>query len=199
MATPKGEQAVDAIMEAAETLFLSQGFNGTSMRDIARQAGYKSVAGIYNHFPDKETILIALLNTRSPYPRIFALVDQLEGDTAAEFIPNLFQAVTRLVNENTRFIGLVMLDFLEFNAVHVKAILTNLQAPIVRILQRLQGMEGWRKDVPPIVIVRTIGMLIFGYVITQNLLPAFVLQMLTEEEWKKSVMDILLNGVGDKQ
>lgn len=198
MATPKGEQAVDAIMDAAETLFLRQGYNGTSMRDIAQQAGYKSVAGIYNHFPDKETILVALLNARSPYPRIFEMVNQIEGETAAEFIPNLFQAVTALVNENIRFVGLVMLDFLEFNAAHVREHLAGLQAPLLQIMLRLQGIEGWRKDVPPIVLIRTVGMLIFGYVITQAILPPVILNQLTQDEWKKHMMDVLLMGIGDK-
>ncbi len=198
MATPKGEQAVDAIMDAAETLFLRQGYNGTSMRHIAQQAGYKSVAGIYNHFPDKETILVALLNARSPYPHIFEMVNQIEGDTAAEFIPNLFQAVTALVNENIRFVGLVMLDFLEFNAAHVREHLAGLQAPLLQIMLRLQGIEGWRKDVPPIVLIRTVGMLIFGYVITQAILPPVILNQLTQDEWKKHMMDVLLMGIGDK-
>ncbi len=193
---PKGEQAVEAILTAAEALFLQQGYNGTSMRDIAQKAGYKSVAGLYNHFEDKEKILIALLNARSPYPHMVKLMDSIPGDTVAEFFPHFFRVATDFMLQHIIFIKLALLDFIEFNAVHIQQLLEQ-QTLFPVALKRLQSLEGWQKDMPPIVIIRVIGMQLFGYIVTQGLLPAFFIQSLPEEAWKENIINVLLHGLGE--
>jgi AcrR family transcriptional regulator len=55
-----------SILDAGEFLFQRQGFHGTSMRQIARFAGI-TPAAIYNHFPSKEEIFVALLKARLPH------------------------------------------------------------------------------------------------------------------------------------
>jgi len=45
----------DTILEAALTVFARSGFSGTTMRDIAQQAGV-SAGLIHHHFKDKETL-----------------------------------------------------------------------------------------------------------------------------------------------
>jgi len=49
------------ILQVARRLFVQQGYTATSMRQVAEQAGIGK-ATIYHHFPDKETILKALLD-----------------------------------------------------------------------------------------------------------------------------------------
>jgi len=43
------------ILQEAVSLFANAGYNGVSMRDIARGVG-TSAAALYHHFPDKETL-----------------------------------------------------------------------------------------------------------------------------------------------
>src|SRR5690606_22877275 len=52
------------IIEVAERLFASQGYNGTSVRDIAKEADV-NVAMISYYFGSKENLLIALFEHRS--------------------------------------------------------------------------------------------------------------------------------------
>ena len=47
-----------AILEAAKRLFTSQGFDGTSMDQIAAEAGVSKLT-VYSHFGDKETLFAA--------------------------------------------------------------------------------------------------------------------------------------------
>lgn len=47
------------IMAAAQELFAAKGFNGTSIRDIARAADM-SMSNMYHHFGSKENVLIAI-------------------------------------------------------------------------------------------------------------------------------------------
>jgi AcrR family transcriptional regulator len=50
----------DTILQVARRLFVQQGYTATSMRQVAEEAGIGK-ATIYYHFPDKETIVMALL------------------------------------------------------------------------------------------------------------------------------------------
>ena len=52
---PKDLSKRKKILEAAKTLFLSHGFHGSSMNQIAQEAGVTKLT-IYNHFQDKTTL-----------------------------------------------------------------------------------------------------------------------------------------------
>ena len=58
--TPKGQRARGQILEAAERLFVTRGFHGTSVRDIAAEAGLPLATVVY-HFARKERLYAALL------------------------------------------------------------------------------------------------------------------------------------------
>jgi AcrR family transcriptional regulator len=47
------------IMDSAERLFSTKGFNGTSMNDIVRESGF-SKGAIYGHFESKERLFLSL-------------------------------------------------------------------------------------------------------------------------------------------
>ena len=60
----------DRIFSSAVRLFAEKGYHGTSIRDLASEAGIKE-SSVYNHYKGKEAILDAVLDY------------QLEGFTAA--------------------------------------------------------------------------------------------------------------------
>lgn len=53
-------QTRERLIEAARQLFVERGFGGTSLRDIAEQAGY-SQGAFYSNFTCKEAVLLELL------------------------------------------------------------------------------------------------------------------------------------------
>lgn len=55
----RNEQRIAQILQAALQCFLVKGFHQTSMRDIAQAAGV-SLGNLYNHFPGKEAIVLAV-------------------------------------------------------------------------------------------------------------------------------------------
>src|SRR5262245_42116767 len=59
--TPKGRRARERILAAAEHLLTSHGFHGTSMRDVAAEAGLPLATTIY-HFARKEQLYAAVLD-----------------------------------------------------------------------------------------------------------------------------------------
>lgn len=56
--TGRGNEA--AILNAALAAFGAQGFNGASMREVAKRAG-TSLSNLYNYFPSKEHLLAEVL------------------------------------------------------------------------------------------------------------------------------------------
>lgn len=57
----EGAASRQLILDAAASLFCSQGYGDTSMREIADKVGIKQ-ASIYYHFPSKEVILTEILS-----------------------------------------------------------------------------------------------------------------------------------------
>ena len=57
----KGERTTERILDAAEKLFAAQGYQGTSLREIAQQVGIKE-PGLYNHFKGKQDLYSAVLD-----------------------------------------------------------------------------------------------------------------------------------------
>jgi len=65
------------ILEVAEQLFSEKGFDGTSVRDIAGQAGV-NLAMISYYFGSKEKLMAALIDYRSGYTR--GILEELNKD-----------------------------------------------------------------------------------------------------------------------
>lgn len=59
----RAEQTRARIREAARDLFMSQGYDETSMQDILDRSGV-SKGGLYHHFPSKESILQDLVGAQ---------------------------------------------------------------------------------------------------------------------------------------
>jgi len=83
----KGEVTRSAIEDAAIELFMEQGYHATSMRQIAERAEL-ALGGIYNHFKSKDEIFEAIIVDKHPYKRILPLIQDVEGNTAEEFLNN---------------------------------------------------------------------------------------------------------------
>lgn len=70
----RSRKTLQKILTNAKALFIANGFDETTISDISRQSGI-SVGSIYNRFPDKLSILYAILES---YKRTrFAQVDEL--------------------------------------------------------------------------------------------------------------------------
>lgn len=86
---------MEAILEAAARVFAARGYHGTNTNRIAERAGV-SVGSLYEYFPNKDAILVALVDAhiRDALGRIVAALDAL----ATEALP-LGEIVRRLVHE----------------------------------------------------------------------------------------------------
>lgn len=68
----------EQIMDAAVGAFTQNGFNGTSIREVANRAGM-SHTGVLHHFPDKAALLEAVLDRRLEVGRSEVTIDNENG------------------------------------------------------------------------------------------------------------------------
>lgn len=80
------------ILEKATDLFVRQGYNGISMREIAEACGL-SKAGLYYHFKDKEDLFLAILGEN--LSQLGGLINDAQGrgQTAAEQLQLFIRAI----------------------------------------------------------------------------------------------------------
>ncbi|WP_264777528.1 TetR/AcrR family transcriptional regulator [Deinococcus aetherius] len=95
-----------ALLDAAKTLFARQGFEGTSVEQIAEAAGYTRGA-FYSNFEDKETLLIALIGRC--FDDDLAQIQRLGGNLAD--VSAGFQQAANIEQELHREAHLLKMEF----------------------------------------------------------------------------------------
>ncbi|MEZ5572417.1 MAG: helix-turn-helix domain-containing protein [Halioglobus sp.] len=91
----KGERTSQRILDAAEDLFAQQGYDGTSLRQIAERSGIRE-PGLYNHFAGKQALYEAVL-FRALNPMAEALSQHMERATSLREYTDLPAIITDLL------------------------------------------------------------------------------------------------------
>ncbi len=193
----RGDHTRAEILSAARRLFISQGFNGTSMRAIAQEAGGRAVAGLYNHFPTKEAIFKALIEEQNPYGELFAIFDEAfsRAETAPDFMRAALGAVFEVMPRHYDFIQLVQIDMREFEGRNVQELLTDELFPrMFAVLNRVQTLPGL-KPTDPLVLLRLMASLVLGFLVTEQLAPRSIFGAYSRAEWSALLVDALLDGL----
>jgi AcrR family transcriptional regulator len=94
----KGERTTARILDEAEALFAEQGYDGTSLRQIAERAGIQQ-PGLYNHFAGKEALYEAVL-FRALDPMARALSHHMESASTLREYTDLPAIITEILWEH---------------------------------------------------------------------------------------------------
>ena len=189
----KSERTRRSILEASYSLFLDQGFHGTSMRQIARKSKL-ALGGIYNHFASKEEIFSAIIAERHPYHQIVPLLASAEGDTVDEFLSNAARLLVDALGENPDFLNIMLIEIVEFKAKHVPDLFETLFPQIIQIGMRLKSYDDQVRPIPVELMMRAFLGMFFSYYITQIML-AGLMPAGTQKDALNSFVDIFLNGI----
>ncbi|MEM8963867.1 MAG: TetR/AcrR family transcriptional regulator [Acidobacteriota bacterium] len=118
----RSEEAMGRVLGAALELFSSQGFRGTTMRQVAEAAGL-SLGNVYHHFPNKEALFERLIERffdRLVDPELPMNVIALQGG-----FPDDLEAVATAIEQEVRasreYILLIYVDVIEFQGEHIQA------------------------------------------------------------------------------
>lgn len=142
----KGEETQDRIEEAAFNLFITQGYHGTSMRQIAAKAGL-TPASIYNHFNSKEDIFTRVFVTRHPIREILPILETAQGDTAEELVHNITGQVYKLIRKRKELLYLLFVEVVEFEGKHLNEIYKIGGVRVLGFIDKLRKTRSQFRDI----------------------------------------------------
>ena len=200
-ALTRGERTRQVILDTAEHLILSQGYHGTSMRQIATGAGI-AVSGIYNHYESKEALFAASLARRQPYSDIAVGLSQLRTTNVVELITDAFNLIIDEGLSDSVFIRLALIDLQEFNGDTIFFLATQFIRGLLSLFESLVESGEIREDIPLPVLVRAFAGLVVFYVLSKAIAsgsggPRVGLPFadeISETDWIAGMVDLYLNG-----
>lgn len=104
-----GDLDLDPVLGAAITCFVSTGYHGATMRSVAAEAGI-SVPGVYHHYPNKQSLLVAIFQVASSEltAHLRAAVAEAVGTTAR--LSNLSEATVLFAARRRELASITMAD-----------------------------------------------------------------------------------------
>ena len=192
----KGEASQQRILDAAHSLFLEQGYHGTSMRQIAERAGL-TMGGIYNHFDSKENIWMAVFMSKHPYQAILPLLQAAEGDTVADFIRTSAADIVAELQRSNDLLNLMFIELVEFGGAHLPAIYHNALPHLAPLAEKFRRLHGRLRPLPLPILMRSFAGFFFSYYITERLMPEEVRPVMGDRALDAFV-DIYLYGILDE-
>ena len=189
----KGELTRESILEGAYQLFLQQGYHGTSMRQIAAEAGI-ALGGIYNHFSGKEEIFTAVLEAYHPVHEIVPVIEASEGATIEEFVRNAAKSMMAALERQPGFLNLIFIEIVEFNSQHLPDLVGVTFPKVMSIVGPFAESQSKLKDIPLQSIVRSFIGLMFMQVLTEKLVGSQFVDMPPEVVFEQT-LQIFLHGI----
>lgn len=98
---------LDPVLNAAIRCFVDTGYHGATMRSIAAQAGI-SVPGVYHHYPNKQSLLVAIFQLASAELTAHVRAAVAESADPATRLTNLSEAAA-LFAAHRRDLALIVL------------------------------------------------------------------------------------------
>jgi AcrR family transcriptional regulator len=187
----KGERTRQAIIEAAYSLFLEQGYAATSMRQIAEGAGL-ALGGIYNHFASKQAIFSELIIDRHPYQQILPILLKTPTADIETFVRTAAQAMVNELGKRPDFIKLMLIEMVEFNGRNMPNMLKQVLPQILPLIEKFN--KKLLRSIPPFIFFRAFLGLFFSYYMTESLLVNTPAEMMSTNALDHFV-EIFLHGV----
>jgi len=189
----RGDRTQAEITKAAHRLFLERGYHGTSMREIAREAGI-AVGGIYNHFASKEDIFLAVLVKHHPYHDVLSAMNAAQGEKIEAFVRDAAARMVEALGESQEFLNLTFIELVEFNGQHIPQLFEIFFPRVLDFAQHLAEGRGELRSIPLPILVRAFIGLFFSYYMTELLLGRKLPVEMAEHALDHFV-DIYLHGI----
>jgi AcrR family transcriptional regulator len=194
----RGEKTRQEILQVAHDLFVQQGYHGTSMRQIAKNA-HMALGGLYNYFESKDIVFKEVFWEYHPYRDILPFLKDAKGNTVEEFIHHATTLMENALFTHPDFLNILFIEMVEFKGAHTAEFFQMIFPMGLEIAQDF--MEKFKDQIHPMspyIFMRSILTLFFGYFIT-----GVVLSKYTPPEFDINAMeqisDIYLHGIMERK
>lgn len=184
------------IAEVAVRLWAEQGFDGTSVAEIAEAAGL-SKGTLYLYFPSKQALLEDVLRRYSLLPDIHLLVEDLAGASLEDAVHAFVRRAWRHLTEH-RDLVLLAIRELPTHLDRLQGVLENVLVPGNKLIASyLESRLGPKRaeEISFVVAGRgLIGMILIMF-LSHSILGAGRLLPLDEEQITSTIAQVFLRGV----
>jgi len=179
------------ILNSAYELFVEKGYRGSSMRDIAENAGIKA-GSIYNHFKTKEDIFEAVFIEKHPLFRILALLEEVHGETAEELLTNAVNRLDMELQSESGLLNLFFVEFVEMNGKHIPQAIEKNFPFDSNFMKQIFQMRDEIRDIRDPVLVRAVIGTVFA-----NIIFNLFIGDAKPRRWgtQSEMTDVLLRGI----
>jgi len=196
--TPKVvEDRREQIIDAAMKVFSQKGFLRATNKDIAREAGI-TPGLIYYYFGNKEALLTAILETRSPFKLLTSLPTEVFELPPEFFLRMLLQRVLSIVeSENIIQLIRMLLPEIVHNQEFVQIPLSFFQRLVEFLSNYLQAQidKGRLRQVDVSLTAQVFIGSVMGFVLRRQVLRDPVALQYSHEQIADAVVGTVLNGV----
>lgn len=161
--TPRLRNRRQQILREATQLFAENGFQGTSMRSIARRCGI-SEAAIYRHFSGKEVLYRAVIQAKAREHDIRSFLEEIEPSGDIESVlERIAHHILGFIDDDPELLGLMFSNSVETGPV-AAVLFREVRLPYIEYLasqidSRIQ--DGEVRGVDPFITARCfVGMVI---------------------------------------
>ncbi|HXU12485.1 MAG TPA: TetR/AcrR family transcriptional regulator [Candidatus Binatia bacterium] len=193
-----GEKRREQILESAVAVFGRRGFEGSTTRALAREAGV-SEAMIFRFFPDKAALYRAIIDrfiaaSGDPFPRAAAAASDDEAVLAA-----LAENLIRNTEQEPQFVRLLLYSALEghdLSRLFFEARILKVTRTLARYLGRRME-EGALRPVPPLPAARAFIGMACHYALMNNLYAGTMPGRMPRAGAARLVASLFLGGLRD--
>lgn len=196
----KSERSRRAVLDAALYLFAHQGYRATTMRQIADRAEV-STGNCYHHFPDKDTIFLALIDEyheiteseRFPFTRVL-----FHSDPFPDNLEQLGYAARDSVRQFKNYLALFYVDVIEFGGTHLQKFYSSINDRYKRYFQQQPVQARLRPNISPESALLLTARMFFNYFSMEILFGVPEPFGKNPNEVVKEIADIIRNGVCER-
>jgi len=195
----RSERSRTALLDAALSLFSSQGYRATSVRDIADRAG-TSTGSVYHHFRDKEAIFQTLLDhfwVASSRPD-FPLIQALERGAFPDDLPAIGAAAREVIARFRPYVALIYVDVVEFEGRHIHRFYADMAARYEEFLARRTDLDipsRIRPGIPPAAAMMMTTRIFTYYFVVELLFGVPNHYGMDSDEATRLISSILTSGI----
>ncbi|MCX6055443.1 MAG: TetR/AcrR family transcriptional regulator [Chloroflexi bacterium] len=192
-AKPNPSHSRQQIVSASHRLFLTQGFHGTTMRQIAKESGM-ALGSLYNHFVDKDDLFRAVFEAYNPYPLLLLSLENSQGQNTEDLVRTAARRLVTQLNARPDLIKLVFIDVVEFQGKHLSLAYPLVAPGMERFAQRLQREPSAIKSISSDGLLRAFFGLFYTFHMTEMLLgkPS---DPVTQSAALQELIEIFLFGI----
>lgn len=167
---PDPDERQQQILQAAAAVIIRQGYDKTTMSDIADEAGV-SRGTVYLYFDGKEALFEALIYSEViQYAQTW--LEHIEANPRGGTMGGIYRAVLHAINSRPLMAAIMRRDRRVIGSYLRKpnSLLANMQASSIStgFLEALQEAGAVRKDIDPVVTSHILDILSYGLVTIQD-------------------------------